>query len=240
MRLALVSGGSRGLGAELYRLLVERGDHVVEFSRSAPHAHSVATDFSDPEASRRTIAAALAALPQTEWEEIVVIANAATIEPIGPTSRQDPSALLKNLNGNIVAPILFITEAVARFQSQACRKTLVNISSGAATRGQAGVSLYCAAKAGLDNYIRAVALEQELEAAPFTAITVDPGAMDTAMQQSILDAPVDDFPDLDRFVQRARSGSLRVPAKVAAAVLRIVALPDLAQAGRHNAGDHGA
>jgi len=239
MRLAIISGGSKGLGLALCEHYLAQGFRVLEFSRSAPHSFSAKVDFTSPEESRAAVHAALAALPEGPWDEIVVIANAAVITPIGPVARQAPAALIETMNASFISSVLFIAEAVARFQATACRKTLLNISSGAALRGQTGVSLYCASKAELENFIRALALEQAAEACPFIAVNVDPGAMETGMQQSILTSSKDDFPDLDRFLQRQASGSLREPARVAAAAARIAALPGLAGGERHNVGDHG-
>ncbi len=46
----------------------------------------------------------------------------------------------------------------------------------------------------MENYIRAVALEQALRPHPIRAISISPGVMDTAMQDSVRSADVGDFP----------------------------------------------
>ncbi|MDT5161815.1 MAG: hypothetical protein QOC90_2125 [Mycobacterium sp.] len=239
MKILIISGGSRGLGLELCRYYIEHGFRVLEFSRSAPHDYSVKVDFTLADRSRAVVKTALAALPDNACEEIVVVANAAMVTPIGPTSRQDPASILRTINASYVSAVLFITEAIARFQAVTCRKILLNISSGGALRGQAGLSLYCGAKAGLENFVRAVALEQAAEAAPFVAVNVDPGAMNTDMQAALVQASKADFPDVERFVERKTNGTLRVPARVAAATARIADLPDLVSGNRYNVGDYG-
>ncbi|NSL55778.1 SDR family NAD(P)-dependent oxidoreductase [Uliginosibacterium aquaticum] len=224
MKLAVISGGSRGLGAELCRQCVDAGFELLEFSRSAPHAFSVACDFTDSLSVARIVAEHLAPLAaRTDLSELVVLSNAAMLEPIGPVSRQAPAAVQANLNANLVAAILFMGEAVRAFQQHPARKTLVSLSSGAALKGRAGWSLYCAAKAGLDNFIRALALEQALEAAPFRALSVDPGVMDTDMQAEIRAASAEDFPSVERFHALLREGELRTPQSIAGAIRRIVA-----------------
>lgn len=224
MKLAVISGGSRGLGAELCRQYADAGFELLEFSRRAPHVFSVACDFSEPLAAARVVAERLAPLAaRADLTELVVLSNAAMLDPIGPVSRKAPAAVQANLNANLVSAILFMGEAIRAFQAHPARKTLVSLSSGAALKGRAGWSLYCAAKAGLDNFIRAVALEQEAEAAPFRTLSIDPGVMDTDMQAEIRASSAEDFPSVARFHDLLRDGELRTPQSIAAAIRRIVA-----------------
>lgn len=224
MKLAIISGGSRGLGAALCRQYAEAGYEVLEFSRSAPHAFSKACDFTDPARAASVVAETLAPFTSSPaLEEIVAISNAGMLAPIGPVSRKAPEAVLANLNTNLASAILFMGEVVRAFQDSPARKTLVSISSGASLKGHAGWSLYCAAKAGLDNFIRALALEQAFETSPFRALSVDPGIMDTSMQESIRSAGKADFPTVERFIGFHRDGALRSPERIAEAIRNLVA-----------------
>jgi benzil reductase ((S)-benzoin forming) len=240
MRLVVLTGGSRGLGLELCSAFSGRGYRVLEFSRSAPHDYSVNIDLASPAECRRIVATALAALGREPMDEILVINNAGTLDPIGPASRKAEEAVLANLNANFTSAILFLAELVGKYQATPCRKVLVNISSGAAQKGYAGWSLYCAAKAGLENYIRALAIEQKAEPHPFIPINVDPGVIDTEMQALIRSSSVTDFPDLERFIERKKQGALASPARVAAAILRILELPSLSSGQRYDVSDYGA
>lgn len=222
MKLVAISGGSRGLGLALAKGYLDAGFQVVEFSRSAPHSFSVAADFSDPEAAHRVVSAEFARLAALEYEEIVIVNNAATLQPVGPTSRKEPAELVANLNVNVVSAVLFLSEAVRRFQGHPCRKSLVNISSGAALRAYYGWSLYCSSKACLEAFVRTVALEQGGEPHPFLALSIEPGVIDTEMQASIRGTSAQDFPELQRFVALKQSGSLRPPEEVAEAIRSIV------------------
>ncbi len=238
MRLAIITGGSKGLGLALCSQFRELDFRVLEFSRGAPHDFSVHVDLSLPEDSRARIASAIAAFDTEALSELVVINNAATLEPIGPTSKQLRPALLANLNTNFTAAILGLTEIIAKFQSAPCRKVVVNISSGAAQKGYAGWSLYCAAKAGMEGFIGALAVEQEAERYPFVPINIDPGVIDTEMQALIRSSTASDFPDVDRFVRHKALGGLAAPATVAKAVLRILESRSLSYGGRYEASTH--
>lgn len=222
MKLALISGGSKGLGAEIAKKYLARGFRVLEFSRSAPHSYSVAADFSDPGQAAAVVARELSVLAPLSFEEIVVVSNAGTVSPIGPASRKEPAEVAANLNVNVTSAILFISEAIRQFQNQPCKKTIVNISSGAALMPFFGWSLYCSAKACLETFVRTLSLEQIAEPHPFLAISIEPGIIDTDMQASIRTSSERDFPDLRRFLGFQQSGALRPAEEVAEIVLKIV------------------
>ena len=239
MRLALLTGGSKGLGLALCETLIERGYRVVEFSRSAPHTYSVRTDLAAPEESRRVVQREISSFGNERIEELLVVSNAATLEPIGPTSRKAPDAIVANLSTNITSAILILTEIVAQFQPTACRKVLANITAGVAQTGVAGWALYCAAKAAMENYIRAVAVEQESEPYPFIPINIDPGVMDTQMQALVRACSPCDFPGVERFISRKNEGALASPTTAAVAIYRILQLPSLSYGERYDVRDHG-
>ncbi|MBK9577841.1 MAG: SDR family NAD(P)-dependent oxidoreductase [Fibrobacterota bacterium] len=238
MKLALITGGSKGLGASLCRQWQERGFQVVEFSRSAPHPFSVQADLADPLAASRAIEAALQAIDPTSVEELVAVHNAGTLDPIGPVYRQDSEAIVSHLATNLTSGILFLSQVVACFQDRSCPKTLASISSGAALRPFQGWSLYCAAKAGLDHFVRTLAAEQKSQPHPFAAINIDPGVIDTSMQERIRQSDASDFPDVDRFIQRKEKGQLVPPDQVARSVLKILSRSDLVGGERYQTSEH--
>lgn len=222
MQLAIISGGSKGLGAALCEQYLARGFEVIEFSRSAPMPYSVAIDLSVAEQVSQIVSEALKPLAKRDWQEIVVISNAGILTPVGPASKKDRDSLIANMNTNFVSGIIFMSEVLASFQSHYCKKTLASISSGAALSERSGWSLYCAAKAGMEHFIRSVAKEQDYEQQPFKMLNIDPGLIDTDMQATIRQSSVDDFPALDQFIQRKETGLLISPARVAAAVMQII------------------
>jgi benzil reductase ((S)-benzoin forming) len=240
MRIAVLTGASRGLGFELASILASEGWTLLEFSRTAPHPFSVPTDLSRPEAARQSIRQALADLPDVGLQELLVVHNAGVLTPIGFPSRKPDDDVLANLQANYVSGILFLTECVRRFQQAGCRKTLLNISSGAALKEYPGWSLYCAGKAGLEHFVRTLAAEQQTETFPFRAANVDPGVMDTAMQECIREATAEDFPSVGRFLRLKSDGHLAHPADVARSVLRIATLPELDPGSRLHVRDFAA
>ena len=239
MKLLLITGGSRGLGQALCEQFQTRGYKVLEFSRSAPHEYSIRIDLAEPDQSRLIVANAIEPIEASQLKEIIFINNAGTLEPIGPTSSKSYSDLMKNMNTNYASPVLVLTEIIARFQAAACRKVIVNISSGAALKGQAGWSLYCAAKAGMENFIRSLALEQQVQPQPFIPINIDPGVIDTEMQALIRASSPSDFPDVGLFIQRKNHGLLKSAEEVAAAIIRILEQKSLSFGERYTTAEFG-
>lgn len=234
MRLAILTGGSRGIGRALVHQLQAQGYSLIEFSRSAPYAFSHALDLSDPITARECIHAALTPVAAAQISRLLVIGNAGVIEPVGPAACQAPGAVLANLNAGFVSAILFFNEVIARFQDLDCPKQLVSISSGAASKGYAGWSLYCAVKAGLENYIRSLALEQAAMVHPFVAVNILPGVVDTGMQVSIRAATEADFPSRGRFIRFHEEGQLASADEVAKRICAILAREDLQSGMRYD------
>lgn len=235
MRQAIITGGSRGLGEALAIELIGKGYSVLDLSRTAPHAYSKRIDLAHPEVAKRALQEALSAIRPNDCSELVLVSNAAALAPMGPVWRKGFGEILENLNTNISSAVLIIGEVMRRFRGAACRKVIVNISSGAALKGYAGWSLYCAGKAAMESFIRAVAAEEAHEALPFTAISVDPGVMDTAMQAHIRQAAPADFPEVERFIRRKVAGDLVPPSQVAMAILEVLSRPGLVGGQRYDA-----
>lgn len=239
MKLLLITGGSRGLGRAICDEFENREYKILEFSRSAPHEYSIRMNLADPETSRLILANAIEPIDSSQLQELIVISNAGTLEPIGPTSSKPFPELMKNMNTNYVSPVLVLTEIIARFQAAACRKVIVNITSGAALKGRAGWSLYCAAKAGMENFIRSLALEQQAQPQPFIPINIYPGVVDTEMQALIRETSPAEFPDVDLFIQRKNQGLLTPPDIAASAILRILEQESLSFGGRYETSNYG-
>jgi NAD(P)-dependent dehydrogenase (short-subunit alcohol dehydrogenase family) len=90
----------------------------------------------------------------------------------------------------------------------------IAIASAGATRGLPKLAAYCAAKAGITGFIRALAVE--LGDSGITANAVSPGSTDTAMLAE--SARLYDLPAATEFAKQAPQGRLLAPEEVAAIV----------------------
>lgn len=237
-RLALVTGGSRGLGQAMCSELHRQGYTVVDLSRTATGPDACALDLAEPAESAATLRELLAGFDLGRVRDLIFVNNAATIEPIGPVAAVPDAALLRNLCVNLVSAVALVAGVLALFETSTARKVLVNVTSGAAQTVHAGLAGYCTAKAGMEHFIRCVAVEQASHAHPVLVINVDPGALDTEMQVRLRAAEQAACPGRDGFVARHAKGELASPATVAAAIVQIARSDGLVPGARYRVRDH--
>jgi NAD(P)-dependent dehydrogenase (short-subunit alcohol dehydrogenase family) len=158
-RVALVTGGSQGIGAGIAQVLVEAGAQVVTCARSAvdspaPGTTHVQCDVRDADA----VAAMVTALVE-EHGRLDVLVNNAGGSPYALAADASPRFLDKILGLNLTAPLLVAQAANAVMQEQESGGVIVNISSVSGLRPSPGTAAYGAAKAGVDSLTRSLAVE---------------------------------------------------------------------------------
>ena len=161
MKLVIITGGSKGLGAALIDMYQKQGFMITDLSRSGQSDYSIRIDLSNTEKVLENIPPLFKKLASQSLEEVIFFNNAGTNFPIGISSQKDAKDVVANVNVNFTSPILLISEFVKAFQGSNCLKTIVNISSVAAETIFHGLSLYCGSKAGVEHFVRVVALEQK-------------------------------------------------------------------------------
>ena len=98
-------------------------------------------------------------------------------------------------------------------------RKVLNISSGLGRRAMASQAGYCAAKAGMDHFIRCLALEEALKPDGARVCSLAPGVIDTDMQVRLRGAASTAFPDVGNFIGLKDKGLLSSPDGAAAQVL---------------------
>jgi NAD(P)-dependent dehydrogenase (short-subunit alcohol dehydrogenase family) len=191
-KVIIVTGASRGIGAAAATALAREGAAVMLTARDGSLAGDVAQSIIA--AGGRASATACDVSDYATVEAVVaetegrfgridaLINNAGVIEPIASVADSDPAAWARNIEINLIGAY-FPVRAVLPRMIEAGGGTIVNVSSGAATRPLEGWSAYCTGKAGLAMLTRAIMLEN-----PSNGIRVfgfQPGTTDTDMQVTI-------------------------------------------------------
>jgi 3-oxoacyl-[acyl-carrier protein] reductase len=183
MKQALVTGGTRGIGAAIATALVEAG-HDVIVTGTSPSGNRPAgcgylsCDFSDEEAVR-----ALAKRVATQGFSILV--NNAGINKAGPLTTYDATDFFRVQQVNLFAPFMLCRAIVPGMRKRRFGR-IVNITSVFSLVSKVGRSAYSASKFGLYGLSRALALE--VAADNILVNCVAPGFVDTDMTRRILGA----------------------------------------------------
>ena len=187
---ALVTGGSRGLGAALGRVLAREGARVVLVARGAREleaaaaairagggeAHALAGDIGDPRAAAALAGAASALVGPID----LLVHGASTLGPVPLRLLldTDPTQLERTLAVNVVGPFR-LTQAVAGGMVLRGRGLVVHVTSDASVVAYPRWGAYGVSKAAFDHLARIWGAE--LDGTGVRFLSVDPGEMDTQM-----------------------------------------------------------
>ena len=174
--LALVTGGSRGIGRAIVTRLLEDGFEVLNFSRTPP-AQTLpgetfeSVDLLNAQATRQAIELWAAK------REIVHLVNNAGMIDVAALEDVTPEQVDSMVSLNLIAPML-LTQALIPAMKARQHGRVVNIGSRAAL-GKAGRTVYAATKAGIVGMTRTWALELAKHGVTVNAIA--PGAIATEL-----------------------------------------------------------
>lgn len=208
-RVVLVTGAGRGIGAELVRVLADRGARVYAGVYGQTEAlPEAATVLSLDVTQDGDAAAAVARIKADVGRLDVLVNNAGLITPIGPLASLPAAALEPAFAVNVMGVQRMVLACLPLLT--ASRGTIVNAGTGAATTPMEGWTAYCTSKAAVHMLTRMLALELGPRGIASHFVGIPP--TDTAMQAEIRAAglnPISQIPQ-DKLVPTA------VPASVLA------------------------
>jgi NAD(P)-dependent dehydrogenase (short-subunit alcohol dehydrogenase family) len=183
-RVAIVTGGSRGIGAAVAGALLARGMRVAITGRSAQSLASTAgaLDVGD---RLLTFAADVRRLENVQrivsettqkWGRLDVLVNNAGIGTFGHVADMSPDDWRAVIDTNLTGVFYCCHEAIPHLK-QAGGGWIINISSLAGKNAFVGGGAYCASKAGLNQFSEA--LMQEVRYDGIRVSYIMPGSVDT-------------------------------------------------------------
>lgn len=190
---ALVTGGSRGIGAATVRLLAACGAHVaIGYRNRASEAEAVAREARHKGVSAYCFAADISWMTGADdlvgraadsLEGLDIFVGNAGVWPVAdvPVTDMDPDQWANTLRENLDS-IFYTTRAVAQRISNDGR--IVLVSSTAGQRGEAFHADYAASKGGVISYTKSLAVE--LAPRGITVNAVAPGWVDTEMVADVV------------------------------------------------------
>jgi NAD(P)-dependent dehydrogenase (short-subunit alcohol dehydrogenase family) len=240
-KTALITGAGRGIGRAIALGLAGAGAGVVLLARTAGQLEEtrgllreqgvpagrvtvVPADLADEE-QRALAAASVLAADRVD----ILVNNAATVEPLGPTIGIQAGDLRLAYEVNVIAPAA-LTAAVLPGMLDAGWGRVINISSGivAYPAGMIRGNAYAATKSALEAHT--VNLAAELAGTGVTVNAYRPGGVDTAMQAWIRSQDPERIGGLhERFNRNYDQGTLITPEFSAAVLLAHLAGDDTGQ-----------
>ncbi|XP_059923271.1 carbonyl reductase family member 4 [Gadus macrocephalus] len=192
-RLAVVTGGSRGIGAAVARLLASKGCRVAVVSRDLDAARAAVASLegdghvalSCDVSQELEVKAAFQEILQS-CGKITYLVNSAGINRDGLLLRQRASDMRPLLEVNLMGSMLTCRAALPSML-RSPGAAVLNIGSVVGLKGRAGQCVYAASKAGLEGFTRSLA--KEVGARGVRVNMLLPGFIRTSMTEALQASP---------------------------------------------------
>ena len=191
-KVAIVTGGSRGIGKSICETFAENGCNVAfTYNNSKESAENLAKDLNKlgikakaykSDASNYEDANKLVDDVLKDFESIDILVNNAGIKKDSLLMRMEKSDFDSVINTNL-SSVFNLTKASIKTFLKKRNGSIINISSVVGVKGNAGQSNYSASKAGIIGFSKSIALE--LGSRNIRSNVIAPGFIETDMTDSL-------------------------------------------------------
>lgn len=179
-KVALVTGGRRGIGAAIAAKLSSNGAKVITAQRGEDPLHpSISADFLDPSEPERVMREVIAQAGRLD-----ILVNNAGIMREGTALETSDADWAQTLQVNLTVPFMLIKHALPHLIST--RGSIVNIGSIEGLGSNPRHPAYCASKGGLHALTRAIAVDHGDDGVRCNAIA--PGWIDTDLNTAFIES----------------------------------------------------
>ncbi len=209
-----ITGATQGIGAAIARLVPFSDARVINISRRQhPELETVRADLTDPADWDRIKEHVRSELRDFSGERAIFIHNAIYGGVVGFAGMVDPDEQLRQVYANAAAPLV-LGDAFVRACEPRYESGLVMISSAAARHAMEGHAVYGAAKAGMEQWVRAVRAERRRLGVGPWVIAIRPGFVATEAVRSTqarYEQTGEDYPGRAAVVAALDSGDYLTP-----------------------------
>jgi NAD(P)-dependent dehydrogenase (short-subunit alcohol dehydrogenase family) len=191
-RVAVVTGGGRGIGKALSLALASEGCRVAIGDVDSASAEAAAAEIGGAtiglplDVTDRPGFTAFLDEVERRLGPVDVLVNNAGIMPVGPLDEEDDATAIRVLEIDLHAVIHGTKEAVRRMKPRGTGH-IVNVASSAGKSGFPNLATYCAAKHGVVGLSEAMRLE--LRGTGVDVSVVMPGIVKTELSTGLVDTP---------------------------------------------------
>ena len=201
-KVALITGGSRGIGKGIVEVFAQQGAHVAfTFNSSAEAANALAKELSkdgvqvrayQSDAAQFDQAEALVSKVLEDFGSVDILINNAGITKDNLLMRITEEDFDRVIEVNLKS-VFNMTKAIQRTMLKQRHGSIINMSSIVGVQGNAGQTNYAASKAGIIGFSKSVALE--LGSRNIRCNAIAPGFIETEMTQKLDEATVQSWRD---------------------------------------------
>ncbi|MBE7630215.1 SDR family NAD(P)-dependent oxidoreductase [Tenacibaculum piscium] len=228
MNIIIITGGSKGIGKALTKKYTSENYTVFSLARTLSEVKNVqhiSVDLTDSIATQTIFTALLDKIihqnSTSKITSITLVNNAGRLGKIANLENLEASDIAKSMQLNITTPFILSGLFIKKTQDLACKKQIINISSGAAKKPYEGWSVYCTSKAAIDMLTKTIASEQSEIENGVKCIAIYPGVVATDMQIQIRNTKETDFKNVQRFIDLKNQNKLYTPSFVADTIYKI-------------------